>query len=180
MVDLGLQEDISIIMRWGCVVAALAMLAGNSYYYWRFLVRHQEAARMATLVEALEARSTRKMSPATQQYMQRLYGPDVARARKVFLNYDPYWKNIHKHYYLAALSWLREGKTKESLKTIRQSMRYHPFFLNSYKLLWYIYESLHLDDRAQACRTVYASILSGEAMSRDDVCGCIKFEGCDN
>ena len=173
----GLQENISI-MRWGCAVAALAILAANSYYYWRFMVRHQEAARMATLVEALEAKSTKKLNPATQQYMQRLYGPGVAEARKIFLECNSYWKNIHKHYYLAAVSWLREGKTKESLKTIRQSIRYHPFFLNSYKLLWYIYESLHLDERAKACRTVYTSILSGEAMSHDDVCGCIRFEGC--
>ena len=167
-------------MRWGCAVAALAILVGNSYYYWRFLVRHQEAARMATLVEALEAKSTKKMNPATRHYMQRLYGPDVAQARKIFLNYNSYyyWKNIHKHYYLAAVSWLREGKTTEALKTLHQSLRYHPFFLNSYKLLWYIYDSLHLDGRAKACKTVYKDILSGEAMSHDVMCNCIKLEGC--
>jgi len=165
-------------MRWGCAVAAFAILLGNSYYYWRFLVRHQEAARMATLVEALEAKSTKKLKPATRQYMQRLYGPDVAQARDFFLDCNPYWKNIHKHYYLAAVSWLREGKTKEALKTLHQSLRYHPFFLNSYKLLWYIYDSLHLDGRAKACKTVYKGILSGEAMSHDVMCDCIKLEGC--
>jgi len=165
-------------MRWGCAVAALAILLSNSYYYWRFMVRYQEAVCMATLVEALEARSTKKLKPVTRQYMQRLYGPSVAQAREFFLDYSPYWKNIHKHYYLAAVSLLREGKTKEALKTLHQSLKYHPFFLNSYKLLWYIYDSSHLDGRAKACKTVYQGILSGEATPHDVMCNCIKLEGC--
>jgi len=166
-------------MRWGCAAAALAILAGNSYYYSRLLVRHQEAARMATFVEALEAKSTKKLASATQAYMQRVYGPHGAQARESFLHGISYWKNIHKYYYLAAVSYLREGKTNQALKSLGRSLGYHPFFLNSYRLLGYIYASLNLDGRAQACEAVYKAILSGEiAASHDIVCNCIRLEGC--
>lgn len=163
---INFQNNIGI-MRWGCAGFAFVMLAGTSYYYSQFFLRYQAATRMGTLIEALESRSVRRLNPATRQYMQRLYGPAVARSRKIFLDYDPYWKNIHKYYYFAAISWLREGKTVEALKTLRQGLKYHPFFLNSYKLLGYIYGSLHLDKRAKACRTIYKNILSGKAIPQD-------------
>jgi len=166
------------LIRLGFTAAALAMLAGNSYYYSRLLIRHHEAVRMATLTEALEAKTTKKLKPATQRYMQGVYGPHAAKARESFLDSISYWKNIHKYYYLAAVSYLREGKTNQALKNLGRSLEYHPFFLNSYRLLGYVYGSLNLGGRAEACEKVCKGILSGEIASPDVVCNCIRLEGC--
>jgi tetratricopeptide (TPR) repeat protein len=174
-VTIGFQKN--ILIRLGFTVAALAMLAGNSYYYSQLLIRHQEAVRMGTLTEALEAKTTKKLKPATQRYMQGVYGPHAAKARESFLDRISYWKNIHKYYYLAAVSYLREGKTNQALKSLGRSLEYHPFFLNSYRLLGYVYDSLNLDGRAEACEKVCKGILSGEIASPDVVCNCIRLEG---
>ena len=103
-------------MRWGCAVAALAILLGNSYYYWRFLVRHQEAARMATLVEALEAKSTKKLKPATRQYMQRLYGPDVTQARDFFFGLQPLLEKHTQALLSCGRVMVERGKNERSIE----------------------------------------------------------------
>jgi len=173
---ISFQKNIGI-MRWSCAGVAFVTFIAASYYYSQFFLQYQAATRMETLVDVLESRSVKRLNPATRQYMQRLYEPAVAQSRKTFLDHDSYWKNIYKYYYLAAISWLREGETVEALKALRQGIKYHPFFLNSYKLLWYIYGSLHLDKRAKACETVYRNILSGKVIPHDVMRGCISSEG---
>jgi hypothetical protein len=159
--------------------AAFAVFLASNYYYWAFLARNQQAARMGALVRDLEAKfESKTIKPATQRYIMQQYWADIAKARASFLVPGPYWKNIDEYYYLAARSWLREGRIKDALATLRQGMAYHPFLMNNYKMLWYLYESLQADDRARSCREIYEGILSGAVLGREAGCACLSFEGC--
>jgi hypothetical protein len=147
------------------------------------LVRGYYSLALEVHVESLQKDTRSIKDKKLQEKIIGFYFPRIGILRERFLSGHSYWKNIHKYYELAAISYLYEKQPVMAIYTINQALTFHPFYLNSYHHLSLIYDRtpfLFAPEKVQKCRQIYMSLVAGDKISLDDVCQCIEIRLCRN
>jgi len=170
-------------MKYIINVLSISCLSLALIYYGDMLVRSYYSLALEVHLNALKENTRSIKDKKLQEKIAGFYFPRIAILRERFLSGRSYWKNIHKYYELAAISYLYEKQPVMAIYTIKQALTFHPFYLNCYHLLSLIYDRtpfLFAPERVQKCRQIYISLIAGDKISLDDICRCIEIRLCHN
>lgn len=170
-------------MKYIINVLSISCLSLALIYYGDMLVRGYYSLALEAHVISFQKNARSIKDKKLQEKFAGFYLPRIAILRERFLSGRSYWKNIHKYYELAAMSYLYEKQPVMAIDTINQALTFHPFYLNCYHLLSLIYDRspfLFAPGKAQKCRQIYISLVAGDKISLDDICQCTEIRLCHN
>ena len=159
----------------------MTILFGQIHYAVDLLKRSSSAAELGVLLKFFRQGVDELEDRAKKKAMRIFLMEEIKKVRSEFMSGLSYWKDIYGSYFDVGVSYLYESRPLLAVRAFKQSLNYHPFYMNAYHLLSLIYQkdSIIRDKRrARLCESVYKNILENKPSKKPDLCGCVDVRYC--